>query len=193
MRAARPALLAVLLCTSLACLTAPAHAVRVAALRGQVAFGYARLSGATLTPAGSMSVLMSVDHPVTGAWRIGPAVSFSLLGSTQVERDGVPAGVDHSMLDGAVLVHREFARGPLRRVSLGPGLASARAELQVAGGGAGLSDLAVGEVRPCAAFEALLAPRTASGVSVGATLGARIVPLERVTWTALTARFAITF
>lgn len=171
----------------------PAHAFELASMRGQVAFGYSRLQGADQSPAGSIGVLVGVDHPLSGAWRIGPAVSFSLLGSTQVERDGVPAGIDHSMLDGALLVHRDFARGPLRRVSFGPGLASARAELQVAGGGAGLSDLAVGEVRPCAAFEALFAPRTASGVSVGAGLGVRVVPLRDLTWTVFSARFAISF
>ena len=172
---------------------APVHALDLASLRGQVEFGYSRLVGADQRPAGSIGLLVGVDHPLAGAWRIGPAVSFSLLGSTQVERDGVPAGIDHSMLDGTLLVHRDFSGGPLRRVSFGPGLASARAELQVAGGGAGLSDLAVGEVRPCAAFEALFAPRTASGVSVGAGLGVRVVPLPDVTWTVFSARFAITF
>lgn len=193
MRTVRPLMLAVLAVASLLPSGAMAAALQVSALRGQIAFGYAKLSGGELSPTGSISVLSSIDHPLTGPWRIGPAIAFSLLGSSQVERDGVPAGVDHSMLDGALLVHREFASGPLRRLSFGPGLASARAELQVAGGGAGLADLAVGEVRPCAAFEALLAPRTASGVSVGAALGARVVPLEDRTWAVWSARFAITF
>lgn len=193
MRLARSNTLVAVSLFALASFASPASAFRVESLRGQLAFGYAKLSGATLTPAGSISVLSSIDHPLAGPWRIGPSVAFSLLGSTQVERDGVPAGVDHSMLDGALLLHREFARGPLRRVSFGPGLASARAELQVAGGGAGLADFARGEVRACAAFEALIAPRTASGVSVGAALGARFVPLEGETWTVLSARFAISF
>ncbi len=171
----------------------PAHALRLEAWRGQIAFGYTRLSGADQSPPGSIGLLLGVDHPVSGAWRLGPAVSFSLLGSTQVERDGVPAGIDHSMLDGSLLLHRTFARGPLQRISFGPGLASARAELQVAGGGAGLSDLAVGEVRPCASFEALFAPRTQSGVSVGAALGARVVPLDDLTWSVWSARVAISF
>ncbi len=183
-----------IICSLAACVSAsPAAAWRLEAMRGQVAFGYSRLAGGAESPAGSIGLLASVDHPMVGVWRIGPAVSFSLLGSTQIERDGVPGGLDHSMLDGALLVHRTFARGPLARLSFGPGLASARAELQVAGGGATLSSEAVGEVRPCAAIEALFAPRTKSGVSVGAALGARFVPLEDRTWSVWSARLAISY
>lgn len=189
----RSALLRSIVLAVAACCAAPAHAGGLAAWQGHIEFGYSLLAGAAESPPGSIGLLIGVDRPLTGPWRIGPSISYSLLGSTQIVRDDVPAGLDHSMFDGALLLHRTFTRGPLVRLSAGPGLASARAELQVAGGGAGFADDAVGEVRPCAAFEALFAPRTASGVSVGASLGARVVPLESRTWSVWSVRIAISY
>jgi hypothetical protein len=172
---------------------APAHALRLSEWRGHLSVGYAKLSGDALAPGGSLSAGGGVDHPVAPRWRVGPSLAFHLLGSSQVERDLVGAGLDYSAFDAMLMAHYQPARGPFTRLSAGPGLATIRADLQVAGGGALFRDLAVGEVRPCAGFEALLAPRTTSIVQMGLALGARIVPREDETWSLWTARLAIHF
>ncbi len=167
-----------------------AHALRLEGWQGHLSIGYAKLFSDSLAPTGSLSVAGGIDHPLVGRFRIGPVLSLSLLGSSQTERGSVPAGLDYSMLDGALMVHWLPESGFITRVSAGPGLASARAELQVAGGGAGFSDLAVGEVKPEFAFELTSIQRNKL-VALGAELGLRLVPIEQGLWTVFTARVAI--
>ncbi len=167
-----------------------AEALRLEGWQGHLSIGYARLFSDSLAPTGSLSVAGGVDHPLVGRFRIGPVISLSLLGSSQTERGSVPAGLDYSMLDGAIMVHYLPAKGPIARISAGPGFASARAELQVAGGGAGFSDLAVGEVKPELALE-ITSMQRGKLVALGAELGLRLVPVDQGLWTVFTARFAI--
>ena len=70
---------------------------------------------------------------MTPAWRVGPAVSFNLLGSRTVTRGFIPAGLDYSMFDAALLFTHLNARGPVARWSVGPGVASPRVDLSASG------------------------------------------------------------
>jgi hypothetical protein len=175
-----------------ACVAAPASgAVTIAAWRGHIALGYAKVVSDSLAPAGSMSVSGGVDYPLGARWRLGPALSINLLGSSSATRGSVTAGLDYSMFESALLLTYLPARGPVARWSFGPGLASPRSELSVSGGGAGFKDLPVGEVCPEVALDATLMSRHMPIVAIGAELGARWVPVSKGAWTLLTARLAI--
>lgn len=180
-----------ILVAALAGAAAPAHAMRLAGWKGHLALGYAKVFSDTLAPGGSFSVAGGVDYPVGPRWRIGPVLGFHLLGSTIVERGSFAANLDYSALEGALMLTWLPPAGPIARVSAGPGIASARAELSTAGGGASFLDLAVGEIQPSFALEVTAMPRGERVVAPGLELGLRVVPLDRQTWTLFTARLAI--
>ena len=159
--------------------------------RGHVSMGYGYLFSDSLSPGGSISVAGGVDYPVATRWRVGPVIGIALLGSTDVTRGSVTAGLDYSMLDVALQAHWLPASGPITRVSLGPGIASARSALQVGAGGAGFLDLAVDELQPEIAFDVSTTPRSQHIVAVGLEAGVRWVPVERVNWTVTTIRLTI--
>lgn len=171
----------------------PAAALRLERWKGHVSVGYAAVVSDSLAPAGSISAGGGVEYPLAKDWLLGGSVAFNLLGSSVVRRGSVTAALDYSMFDVALLATWLPPRGPFARVSFGPGLASARSELAVAGGGALFRDLPVGEVKPDFAIQGTLMSRKPRLVAIGAELGARVVPLDQGTWTLLTARLAIHF
>lgn len=190
----RRAMLPLLLAALAACCAAPASAgMRLDEWKGHLSVGYGRVFSDSLAPGGSISAAVGLEYPIASRWRLGPTAAFNLLGSSIVRRGSVTAGLDYSMFDAALLATYLPARGPFARLSIGPGVASARAELAVAGGGALFRDLPVGEVRPELAAEATLMSRRPSIVAIGAELGLRVVPVEQGTWTLVTARFAVHF
>jgi hypothetical protein len=83
------------------------------------------------------------------------------------------------------------------RVSAGPLLLAAHADISAAAGGAGFSDLAVGETVPGVAGEVTFIghKNQPSGepppVRLGFQLGGRVGFLSEETWTVLSARFTI--
>ena len=173
-------------------LARPAHAgIHLEPWRGHVSFGYGYLFSDSLSPGGSISVAGGVDYPVGARWRVGPVIGIALLGSTDVTRGSITAGLDYSLLDVALQAHWLPASGPITRVSLGPGVASARSALQVGAGGAGFLDLAVDELQPEVAFDVSATPRRMHIVAVGLEAGVRFVPVERVNWTVTTVRLTI--
>jgi hypothetical protein len=159
--------------------------------RGHVSIGYGYLFSDSLSPGGSISVAGGVDYPVASHWRVGPVIGIALLGSTDVTRGSITAGLDYSLLDVALQAHWLPSKGPITRVSLGPGVASARSALQVGAGGAGFLDLAVDELQPEVAFDVSATPRSMHIVAVGVEAGVRFVPVERVNWTVTTLRLTI--
>lgn len=188
MRSAGPLLASLLLLTAVG----TAHAaVRLEPWRGHVSFGYARLYSDSYSPGGSISLAGGVDYPVTERLRIGPVIGIALLGTHDVVRGSIAAGLDYSMLDVALQAHWAPRSGPITRVSLGPGFAVARASLQVGGGGAGFLDLAVDEVKPELAFDVSFIPRRQNIVGLGLEAGVRYVPVERVDWVLASLRFTI--
>jgi hypothetical protein len=169
----------------------PARAMRLDQWRGHVSFGYAHLFSDSTSPGGSISASGGVDYPIAERWRIGPGVAISLLGTHDVTRGSVIAGLDHSLLEGVLQLHWLPRSGPVTRVSFGPGLAAARVALQVGAGGAGFLDLAVDEVQPELALDVSALPRRMQVVAVGLEAGVRWIPVERVRWLLTTVRFTI--
>lgn len=168
-------------------------AMRLDDWRGHFSVGFGRVWSDSLAPGGSISAAGGLEYPLSPRWRLGATAAFNLLGSSTVNRGSVTAALDYSLFDAALLATYLPARGPITRLSFGPGVASARAELSVAGGGALFRDLPVGEVKPELALEAALLPRRQTIVAVGAELGLRVVPVEQCTWTLVTARLTVHF
>lgn len=182
--------LTALLLTAIA--ASSAHAgMKLENWRGHVSVGYGYLVSDTTSPGGSISVAAGVDYPLNSSLRLGPTVSMSLYGSYNTERGSFTASVDHSLLDVALQLHWLPASGPVTRVSLGPGVAAARGDLQAGAGGASFLDLAVDELQPEVALDVSAWPRHMKVVAVGLELGTRWVPVERVDWWSFTARLAV--
>lgn len=158
---------------------------------GHISLGYGHLFSDSTSPGGSISVAGGVDYPIRPTLLLGPSVSMTLFGSYDAVSGSFVAAVDHSMLDVALQLHWLPASGPVTRVSIGPGVASARGDLQVGAGGASFLDLAVDEVRPEIALDLSALPRRQKIVAVGFETGVRWVPVERVDWWVVTARLTI--
>ena len=171
--------------------TARAGALRLEPWRGHLSIGYAHLISDEFSPGGSISVAGGLDYPVGPNLRLGPVLGIALLGSHEVTRGSVTAGLEYTLLEGALQLHWLPQSGPITRVSFGPGVAAARSSLQVGGGGANFLDLAVDEVQPELALDVSALPRRQTIVAVGLEAGVRVIPVERVTWTLATLRFTI--
>lgn len=168
-----------------------AAAMRLEPWRGHVALGYGHLFSDSYSPGGSISMAGGADYPVSPSLRVGPVLGIAILGTHDVTRGSITAGLDYSLLDCALQLHWAPATGPLSRISIGPGFAVARTSLQVGGGGAGFLDLAVDEVRPELAIDFSVLPRKQKIVAVGLEAGVRWIPVERVNWVLGTVRLAI--
>lgn len=168
-----------------------AGGMHLADWRGHLSVGYGHLFSDSLSPGGSISMAGGVDYPLNGSLRLGPVIGMSLLGTTDVTRGSVTAGLEYSLFDAALQLHWLPRSGPITRVSLGPGIAVARTALQVGGGGAGFLDLAVDETDPEVALDLSMLPRRQKIVAVGLEAGVRFVPVERVNWWLTTLRFTI--
>jgi hypothetical protein len=170
---------------------ARAGGMRLEDWRGHVSLGYGHLFSDSLSPGGSISLAGGVDYPIRESLRIGPVIGMAILGTHDVTRGSITAGLDYSLLDVALQLHWLPKHGPISRVSAGPGFAAARASLQVGGGGAGFLDLAVDEVRPELAVDLSMLSRRQKIVAVGVEAGVRYVPVDRVSWVLSTLRLAI--
>ena len=182
--------LAVLAASIAGLLPAPASASFVSEANGYLAVGFAQLFVAD-APGGSLSVTGGAAYPITRRLGVGAEIGYHLLGSRNVERGSLVAGVDYSVCEAVAFLHWIPERlGPVGIVSVGPGLMSARAELSTSGGGAGFSDLAVEKLAPAAALDVTLIQRSNAPVRVGIELGTRVGFLPSDTWTLATARVA---
>lgn len=159
--------------------------------RGHLALGFGAVISDSLAPGGSLSVAAGVDYPLAARWRVGPTLSIDLLGSSAVTRGSIRAGLDYSLFEAAMLFTYLPAHGPVGRVSLGPGIASPRADLSISAGGAGFTDLAVSEVKPELALDVTLMPPHMTIVGVGVELGTRFMQTSQGPWTLLTGRLSV--
>ena len=177
-------------CLVLAAAAGPGRASAIERFGGHLSVGYGQLMISD-GPGGSISFTGGVDYPVASALRVGIDVGYDLLGTRSVERGSLGANVDYSAFEAVAFAHWTPQHlGPIGRLSLGPMLMAAHGDISAAAGGAGFSDLAVGETAPGAAAEATFISRGASPVRVGLQLGARIAALEHENWTVLSARVA---
>ncbi len=158
---------------------------------GHVTFGYAKLFRAD-GPPGSLAVGAGLDHALPRGWRAGAVLGYQLLGSTQSDRGSLTASVDYSVFDVALLASRDLTgRHGLLRVAAGPGLMSAHADLNVAGGGAAFSDLAVGRTAADLAVDATWMTSHSNPVRVGIQSGMRFGFLPGDLWPMWTTSVAI--
>ncbi len=153
-------------------------------LQGHLAVGYAKLFSGD-APGGSLSVGAGLDLPIVRGLRAGIDIGYHLLGTRTVERGSFFASVDYSVFEVDALAHwQPPSAGPLARVSLGPGLVAAHADLSTAsGGGAAFSDLAVSETAPAIVGQLSFMTRRATPVRMGVEVGVRTAFLERDNWT----------
>ena len=168
---------------------AGAGAIQV--VQGHLSLGYAQLFIAD-APGGNLSITGGVDFPIARRLRAGIDLGYSLLGSRAVERGSLSTNVNYSALQGVAFAHWIPERlGPVGRISLGPALVNAHADLTSAAGGAGFSDLAVFETAPGVAVEVSFISRKPSPVRVGLQLGYLAVFLNDEDWSLGSARITI--
>ena len=167
-----------------------AAGVRWSEMGGHLSVGYGMLAIPD-APGGSMSMAAGFDVPVAPAFRVGADVGYDLLGSRTVQEGSYFASVDYSAFQAAVLLHWLPARGPVRRVSLGPALVGAHGDLSVTAGGAAFSDLAVHQTAGGVAAQVTLMPSRPAPVRLGLELGARVGFLAGDDWTVLQARATV--
>jgi len=170
----------------------PARALSASRFGGHLSLGYSHLF-VTDSPGGSLSVAAGVDYPLEPALRLGADVAFSLLGSRVLEQDGQIANLDYSLFEALLMLHwTPTGLGPLGRVSFGPSLVSAKAELATSGGGIEFTPFAIGEIAPGFALDAtLIQSSSRSPVRAGVEFGVHAAFLADETWTVASARLAI--
>ena len=177
----------------LALLLVPASAfaaARTAAVEGHLSVGYGKLV-TTDAPGGSISVAAGLDYPVARTLRAGLDVGYDLLGSRTVPRGSLFASVDYSAFEATAFLHWLPQHGPVRRVSVGPGLVNAHGDLSVTGGGAAFSDLAVHETAAAMAVQVTFMSAKPAPVRLGLELSARQAFLSGDDWTLLGARVTV--
>jgi hypothetical protein len=159
-------------------------------LGGHLSVGYGALTIAN-APGGSVSMAAGFDLPVAPRFRAGFDVGYDLLGSRTIQEGSYFATVDYSAFQTAVFLHWLPPRGWVRRVSLGPALVGAHADLSVTSGGASFGKYAVHQTAGgVAAQVTLMSPRPAP-VRLGLELGARSGFLSGDDWTVLIARATV--
>ena len=176
---------------ALALSATPGRCSGLGRLAGHLSVGYGQLmiSGG---PAGSISFTGGVDYPVARPLRLGIDVGYDLLGTRSVDRGSLGANIDYSAFEAVAFAHWiPDHLGPIGRISLGPMLMAAHGDISAAAGGAGFSDLAVGETAPGGAAEVTFISRSSAPVRAGLQLGARVAGLEHETWTVLSARVTV--
>jgi hypothetical protein len=167
----------------------PSTASTLSEIRGHMGLGYSKLFIAD-GPAGSLSVGAGLDVPA-GPIRAGVDIGFHLLGGRTVTSGSLIANVDYSAFEADLLAHWTPPwRGPLGRLSVGPALFSARAELSTSGGGLAFSNLAVEETVPGAVVIATLLSRSQSPVRVGLEASFRRAFLNGDDWALGAVRLA---
>jgi hypothetical protein len=157
---------------------------------GHLGFGYAKLF-ATDAPGGSMAAAAGLDLPVTTDLRAGLEAGIDLLGSSAFERGSLLGEVDYSVFELLGQVHwKPSWRGPVGRLSIGPGLFKAKADLN-SSGPAAFEDLPVNEWGPGVAGSVTFISRKPSKVSAGLELGGRWIALSKEDWSLFNARLVI--
>jgi hypothetical protein len=185
----RSSLTALLTVLALVTSAAASHAgPTLDALRGHLSAGFSKLF-VEENPAGSISLGVGIDYPLSPSWRFGLEVNEHLLGGITSHLGSLYANVDYSVLETALLMHWRTDRlGPIHRLSFGPAVMSARAEISSSAGGFAFDSLAVGEIAPGVAFEATLISAKVRPVAVGFEVGGHAAFLKKDTWTLLSAR-----
>jgi hypothetical protein len=184
---------AFVMAAALCCGFAASARADAAAWHGRLSIGYGKLF-ITDGPGGGFSTLGGIDMPLDRQLRIGPEVGYHLLGTRSVERGSSNANIDYSMLEIGVQLHwlPEHA-GILHRVSFGPAMIGALADISASSAGILFEDLARSGMRPGLAFDLALAPPGTHTVTVGLEAGTRTAFLKSESWTAATFRLLLEY
>lgn len=175
------------LCAAIAGPASAAGLAWVEPLRGHLSVGYSQLLIEN-APGGNISFAGGIDLPVTTTLRAGMEVGVNLLGGKTVSDGSLLADLDYSALEILALAHWQPAwRGPIGRVSFGPGLVAARADLSSIGA-AQFESLGVREVAPAVAAGVTLMKRSPAPVRVGLEANTRFAFVSNETWTLIQAR-----
>jgi hypothetical protein len=168
----------------------PVRAFDWSRVQGHTSFGYGRLTVAH-APGGSVGITVGFDYPIRPGLDAGIDLGLSLYGNRIVSRGSLDATIDYGSQEVLFLTHWQVKLGPLTRVSIGPGLTHARAELSVSAGGAEFLDLAVDDVAPTAAVDLAMIRRRPAPVRVALITGWRGAFLEGEDWHQFSLRFGI--
>jgi hypothetical protein len=151
--------------------------------RGHLSVGYAKLF-ATGAPGGSLSLEGGVDYPIDPSWRTGLGVGYDLLGTRNAAHGSFVANVDYSLVHIDAQVHwQPPSHDYIARVSFGPSVFNAHADVSSSGAGAAFSDLAVSQTCGGASLDVTLMKQSDAPVRVGLEMGARIAFVTGDTWT----------
>lgn len=166
-------------------------------LGGHVSVGYGQLM-LDRAPGGSISFTGGLDLPVRPTLRVGVDLGYDLMGTNSVDRGSLSATVSYSAFEAVAFAHWLPPHlGPVGRLSAGPMLMAAHADISAAAGGAGFGDLAVGETAPGVAGEITFVSHSispsghAAPVRLGLQLGGRAAYLRHESWTVLSARLTV--
>lgn len=167
----------------------PARAVSLSELHGHLGLGYAKLLNAG-SPSGSLAMGAGVELPVLPDLSAGIDLGFSLLGSQTFERGSLSSDLDYSLFEALFLLHLAPSRGPVSRLSLGPGVFHARAGLNTSAP-VEFEDLPVEETAPGMGLGLEFGPKRPMLVKAGVEIAARTVWMEHGTWTVALARLTV--
>lgn len=157
--------------------------------KGHLSLGYAKLFDSK-APAGGFSIGAGLDYPV-GDFRLGPDIGYHLLGTRSLTSGTLNANLDYGLFEAGIRAHWQPPHaGPLARVSFGPSLMAASAQVSSSSGGLAFEKDEVSEVAGGAALDLALFPSRAV-VGVGLELGTRVAWLHAGTWKVGTARLVL--
>lgn len=156
-------------------------------IQGHTSFGYGRLMVGH-APAGSIGVTVGFEHPVRPGLDAGIDFGLYLYGNRTADRGTLNATLDYSSQEVVFFTHWAVSRGPVSRISIGPGLTHARTELSSAAGGAQFLDLAKDEVAPSLALDLSILRRKPAPVRVAMVAGYRVAFVEGPDWNQFSVR-----
>ena len=187
--------LAACLATGLAAGTATAG-LKFSDVHGHMTLGFSHLivSDTTNTPGGSVSFGAGADIPLHHRLRTGIDVGYHLLGSQTLVQGSLSSGIDYSLFEAIAFLHwMPLDHGPDLIVSVGPGLFHTKAELAASSVGLAFTPYAVNETKVGGALFVTALRRKPTPVRPGFELGVRVIPLEGVTWTVVSAGIALSY
>jgi hypothetical protein len=161
--------------------------------KGNLALGYSKLFIPD-APAGGFALALGVNQKVDSRLRVGPVVAYHLLGTSAVSRGSQNANVDYSLLEFELRADWQVQHaGPLRRVSFGPSVTRALADISSSSAGLMFEDLAVSEWKGGMGLDFALLPAGPRPVAVGLEGGIHFSFVQDQTWTVGTLRLVLEY
>jgi hypothetical protein len=186
-RALRSACTALALAASLALAAEPARAE----WKGNLGLGYSKLF-ISEAPAGGFALALGVNQEAGKHLRVGPVVAYHLLGTQSVNRGSENANVDYSMFELELRADwRPWHTGS--RISFGPSLTRALADISSSSAGLAFEDLAVSEWKGGLGLDAAWLPSGERPVAVGVEAGVHVSFVSKETWSVGTIRLVLEY